>query len=510
MKAIMILTDSMNRRFLSPYGAPPELTPNLNRLAERGVVFDNHWVGSMPCMPARRDIFTGRLEFLERGWGPLEPYDDDFVTELRGAGVYTHMITDHYHYFETTGEGYCQRFDSWEFERGQEGDYWVSRPGPRMSGRPCSPEYDEAHRRYLEEGGTEKYGTFNNVWDMNRARIEKDGFPTERVFSSASRWLRDYGELDNWFLMVEAFDPHEPFDCPKEFKERFRDTYAGLDFDFSSYTRAYEPPEAVERLKNNYLANLAYADHCLGKLLDVLDEKNLWRDTLVLFTTDHGHMVGEHDYTGKNVMPLYNEQSHLPLIMALPGGEGAGVRIGALSQNTDLFPTLTRHFGARTPQGVQGGSLQALVKGERAELRKSALFGMFGQNVNITDGRRVYMRAHASLENGPLYSYTATPSGYQSYTGRARDEDAFGRIEVGRYLPYTAHPVYKVPVSRVWMDRLYKEYSSENRLYDLESDYGQLHNLAGGELEAEYAGLLIRKMREAGAPEEQFVRLGLL
>ncbi|MBW7458915.1 sulfatase-like hydrolase/transferase, partial [Paenibacillus sepulcri] len=76
MKAIMVMFDTLNRHMLSPYGGPEWLqTPNFKRLAERTAVFDNSYVGSMPCMPARRELHTGRYNFLHRSWGPLEPFD---------------------------------------------------------------------------------------------------------------------------------------------------------------------------------------------------------------------------------------------------------------------------------------------------------------------------------------------------------------------------------------------------------------------------------------------------
>lgn len=75
MKTIFILMDSLNRHYLSVYGASKVKTPNLDRLAERGIVFEQHYAGSLPCMPARRELFTGRLNFLEAPWGPIEPWD---------------------------------------------------------------------------------------------------------------------------------------------------------------------------------------------------------------------------------------------------------------------------------------------------------------------------------------------------------------------------------------------------------------------------------------------------
>ncbi len=99
MKAIMVMYDSLNRRYLPPYGCEWVHAPNLERLAGRAVIFDNCYVASMPCMPARRELHTGRYNFLHRSWGPLEPYDDSMPEILKRSGVYTHLVTD-LHFFK--------------------------------------------------------------------------------------------------------------------------------------------------------------------------------------------------------------------------------------------------------------------------------------------------------------------------------------------------------------------------------------------------------------------------
>ena len=99
MKLIFVLFDSLNRGSLQCYGGTAVPTPNFLRLAARAVTFDNHYVGSLPCMPARRDMHTGRLSFLHRAWGPLEPFDNSFAEVLHRAGIYSHLVSDHYHYW---------------------------------------------------------------------------------------------------------------------------------------------------------------------------------------------------------------------------------------------------------------------------------------------------------------------------------------------------------------------------------------------------------------------------
>ena len=124
MKAIMVMFDTLNRRMLPPYGCDWTHAPNFARLAQRSVTFDNCYGGSMPCMPARRDMHTARYNFLHRSWGPLEPFDDSIPEILRRSGTYTHLVSDHNHYWEDGGATYHSRYSTFEFFRGQEGDQW--------------------------------------------------------------------------------------------------------------------------------------------------------------------------------------------------------------------------------------------------------------------------------------------------------------------------------------------------------------------------------------------------
>ena len=114
MKTVFILCDTLNRRMLPAYGGDA-ITPNMDRLASRSVVFDNHWCGSAPCMPARRDIMTGRLNFLEKPWGAMEPFDQSLQSILSGEkNVHTQMFSDHAHYVIPGGENYTKGFTAWE------------------------------------------------------------------------------------------------------------------------------------------------------------------------------------------------------------------------------------------------------------------------------------------------------------------------------------------------------------------------------------------------------------
>ena len=129
MKALMVMYDSLRRDLLSVYGGPIP-APNFERLAAHTVCFDKSYVGSLPCMPARRELHTGRYNFLHRSWGPMEPYDDSMPEILKKHGIHSRLATDHYHYVEDGGCTYHSRYSSWSCYRGQESDNWVADLAP--------------------------------------------------------------------------------------------------------------------------------------------------------------------------------------------------------------------------------------------------------------------------------------------------------------------------------------------------------------------------------------------
>ena len=139
-------------------------------------------------------------------------------------------------------------------------------------------------------------------------------------------------------------------------------------------------------------------DHWVGKIFDTLEALGLWDDTLVVFTTDHGTMLAEHDFWMKNIMPLYNEIVRIPLIASLPGNKRAGTRTDALTQTIDLMPTFLDYFDADPPPHVQGRSLRKMLDGEG--IRSDGIFGYFGMAMNVTDGRYVYMRNPVNEDAG--------------------------------------------------------------------------------------------------------------
>ncbi len=499
MKAIIFLFDTLNRRHLPSCGNDWVHAPNFTRFAERSVIFDNHWVGSAPCVPARRDLFTGRLNFLERNWGPIEPFDYTLPQALRRHGIFTHMVTDHYHYLRIGGENYCQQFDTWDCIRGQENDPWVSRV-----------KKDELPLHL---------GKFTSQYGLNRTKFRHEqDYPGPLTLQAAAEWLENNREADNYLLWVEVFDPHEPFDSPAEYLAQYDDDYSGPLYQWPEYKPVNVPSAAVEHIRKRYAALLTMTDHWFGKVLDVMDRQNVWDDTLVALTADHGYMLGEHGFMAKNYMPAYNEVFHIPLMLHLPGDRYSGSRVGALTQNIDLLPTLLEHFeieARECPNKLHGGSWVSLVNAPSARIREYALYGYFGRDVNITDGRYTYFRAAIRASNDPLYIYTAMPTTLNQYLNNSCLSD-ISQIEAGRFLTWTSYPVFKIPGNIVQLRDQTQTFNrrsdllERNLLFDIVTDYAQEQPSVDEAIEAQMVQALIGTLRKHDAPEEQLERLGLV
>ncbi|HYF49189.1 MAG TPA: sulfatase [Planctomycetota bacterium] len=488
MKALFIVLDTVRRDYLTAYGNTWVKTPTLTKLSKEGVTFDNHWVGSLPCMPARREFMTGRYNFLFRGWGPIEPYDDVLPRELRKRGVFSHLTTDHDHYFEMGGENYHTAFNTWDFHRGQEHDPWVS-----LVDRVAIPE----HLGQLGE---------QNVKNRILQQREEE-FSGPRTAASAVRWLEDNRKADNWFLQVEIFDPHEPFYCTDKYREMYGDTWDGPLFDWPSYDIVKESPAAIEHIRKCYAGLLTMTDHWVGKILGKLDELQLLNDTMVVFTTDHGTMLAEHNYWMKLFMPLYNEIARIPLIMRLPGAKNAGSRVNALTQTIDLMPTFLDYFECERPPHVHGHSLRSAIEGK--PLRDDAILGYFGMAMNITDGKHMYMRNPVNDDCGPLHAYTAMPvAGLNRWYPR----DTHERMEMGRYFGHTYNmPMYKIPAKGGAPRNLPDEpsYVGRHVLYDIGNDPRQLAPIKDEALERRFIARIKENLKAFEAPPEQFTRLGI-
>jgi arylsulfatase A-like enzyme len=502
MRTIFLLFDSLNRRSLAPYGGTTIKTPNFSRLAERCVTFENHYVGSLPCMPARRDMHTGRLNFLHRGWGPLEPFDDSFAAVLHKHGVYSHLVSDHYHYWGDGGATYHNRYDTYEFIRGQERDPWKAMVQP-----PWERLREMYHPTQFSDERRHKFSAHM----INREFVrEYRDFPSVRCFDAGLEFLAGNGAAPDWLLHLETFDPHEPFHAPPEFRKDYPTQYKGPIFDWPPYKRVTETIEECDELRANYAAIVALCDHELGRLLDHMDRHHLWDDTALVVTTDHGFLLGEHSWWSKNVMPCYGEVAHIPLFIHHPDFKArAGERRTALTQTTDLMPTLLQMHGVPIPDDVTGKSILPLLERD-GMIREAAIYGVFGSAVNVTDGRYTLFLYPEDLHRGDLHQYTLMPMHMKELFSVAE----LGEATLSPPLAFTKGvPVLKVPATP--KSPLYKlhgpasQHDTTTVMFDLQTDPGQERPMVDADVRARLMGEMTRLMQLNGAPAEYFDRLNL-
>jgi arylsulfatase A-like enzyme len=517
---VVLLLDSLNRHLLGCYGGTEFETPNLDRFAEeRGVRFTSHVTGSLPCMPARHDILCGSLDFLWRPWGSIEIWEEPITVQLRRAGVTTMLVSDHPHLFEIGGENYHTDFTAWDYVRGHEGDPWRTYSDPSWVGAPALPArpggWYWSQRLGLDSG--------ERAYDRSRTffRAEED-FPGPRTMRTAADWLRRGAPGDAPFLLfVDEFDPHEPFDTPEPWLGRYDPDWDGElliwpPYDVGAVAGGRLSEREGRHIRANYGAKLSMIDHWVGEVFAALDTRGLWDSTAVVVCTDHGHYLGEKDIWGKPGVMQYEPLGHTPLLVHWPGVTGGSER-SSLTTNVDIHATIADVFGVNPRGTVHGTSLAPLVRGDDvpavAPAREWAIGGVYGNWVQVTDGRRKYARG-ADGDNFPLSMWsnrwsTMPIHGLEDLV-RLPPPDRRARLD---FMPGSEIPVIRQPFAPgdrvpLWVGH---NVVDAHFLFDLDLDPGEEENRAGnGSVEeADMVELLRVALQTVQAPAEQLQRLGI-
>ncbi|MCZ6619521.1 MAG: sulfatase [Gammaproteobacteria bacterium] len=498
--AIVILLDSLNRHMLGAYGGDEFETPNIDRFAARSTRFEKHFVGSLPCMPARHDILGGALDFLWKPWGSIELWEEAITQPLREQGVTTMLVSDHPHLFETGGENYHTEFRGWEYVRGHENDPWKTRPDPSWAGAPALP---------AGVGLNQRYNT-TRTW----FREELD-FPGPRTMQTAADWLdENAGFHDRFLLFIDEFDPHEPFDTPEPWANKYDPDWSEELIIWPPYSvktveRGVINARQAKHVRANYGSKLSMIDHWFGKLMDAVDKNGLWDDTVVILCTDHGHYLGERDIFGKPGVPHFEPMGHTPLMMHLPGVAAGSV--AGLTTNVDINATLYDIFDLTPRHRTHGVSLLPLVRGETTSVREWALSGVWGRWVHVFDGNRKYARAPVNDDNLPLSLWSNRWSTMPIVSAPRLKLPNPDRRAYLDYMPGSDIPVIRQPYEPgdglpYWCAQ---QPINWHCLYDIDNDPEEAENRLGGREEADMLELLKAALADVEAPEEQLQRLGI-
>jgi arylsulfatase A-like enzyme len=341
MNVIQIVSDTFRRDHLNAYGDTKVKTPNLDRFSERCVVFDNYYANSFPTVPARADYTTGKFTFTYRGWQPLSETETTVAQILAKGNYLTTAIFDT-PYILGSGFNFDRGFSDYILIRGQlRGDQFKD---------------IEAQRR-----------------------CETD-FPAPATMFESERWLqRHYKE--KFFLYVDTWDPHEPWNPPAWYVEPYCPNYNGRTV-YPSYGRYKQQGVSegdLELAHACYCGEITMVDRWVGRLLDTIEDLGLMENTAIMFMSDHGFYFGEHGIFGKTIMtgvqnqfennsrkaasffrsPLYEEVAHVPLFVYLPDVKPAHSR--SLCSAADIGPTIIDFANLKRGPAMQGRSLGPII-----------------------------------------------------------------------------------------------------------------------------------------------------
>lgn len=354
---ILINADTFRRDHLASYGCTWTKSRYLDEFAARALIIDNYHTGSFPTVPNRHDLLTGRFTCNYYGWAPLPADEITFGQALQREGWYSMMIHDTANIVER-GYQYNRGFTAYDFIRGQESSPVYTMPrDPQVKAAPGKL------RRGLR-------GPDMHLRYMHWHRREAERF-CARTMTSAMEWLeRNYREK-HWFLYIDTFDPHEPWDPPEYYVDMYNPGYVGQKPEYPPYT-FYEgilTDEELHHCKAMYAAETTLVDRWIGKLLQRIDDMGLFDNTMIMFITDHGFLIGEHRFIGKVLLtqpisfqiPLYQEIAHTPSFVWIPGMEPG--RTSAFIQPCDIMPTVFQLIGHPPPATVQGRSFAEVLTG---------------------------------------------------------------------------------------------------------------------------------------------------
>ncbi len=358
MNLVVLMADSLRKDHLGCYGNEWIHTPNIDRLARDSVVFDEAYPETLPTLPVRNAMLSGRHCGPELGWGPMREEDARLPEILGEAGYTSGLVADVYHMFKPR-MNFTRGFNSWQFIRGQEGDPYMSAPNPNP---PVPASYAKKH-----DGRMIQFSKNVAGWES-----EEDYF-TAQVYNTASKWVEGNYRQGDFFLWVDSFDPHEPWYPPYHYSDLY-----DPDFDekVEPVASTYGPwkthltPRQMKRMKAHYAGEVTFLDRYIGKMLETLKLCGVLDDTMIVLISDHGHVIGEHGLIGKGwATHAYREVMDLVLMIKYPKNKHAGKRVKSLCYNIDVVPTIFKALGLKKQKQFDGIDLTPLITRKKKTIR---------------------------------------------------------------------------------------------------------------------------------------------
>ena len=404
MNVIVLMLDSLRQDHVSFYGwdGCPVKTPNLDALAAESVVFDNVYPEGLPTIPVRTDLFTGQSSLTNRSWQPLAATDVSVAQVFRKENYLTALVADTYHLFKP----------DMNFHRGFDLFYWVR--GAEYDGVRAGPLRHLRLEDHVNDRIPKDWHRFVMAGLRNLdGRSGPEDYPCWKTMDTAIAVLEDARAAKRpLFLWVDTFQVHEPWCPPAKFDVYGDPAYKGAKIILppGGPMSAWGSPEELRRIRSLYAGEAAYADHCVGRLLEAARQMGYLDDSVIVVLSDHGHPLGDHGKFLKGPDRMYSELLKVPFIVRLPKGARGGRRVGDLGRFPDLSPTLLdlAGLGSNTP-AMAGRSLRPVIEGKGGSPYRATVSGYFGRPDRcIRDQRNSYVMRPAGQKD-ELYDLQADP-----------------------------------------------------------------------------------------------------
>jgi arylsulfatase A-like enzyme len=399
MNVILVMSDSFRRDHIGALGDKGIKTPALDRFVSQATDFPNFRVGSFPTIPQRTDMITGLYSYPTRPWQALEPEDVVLAELLSTKGMATYASADTPHIFHSGGMTFMRGFDGFHWSRGSEGDtWWTDYYG--------EADYKSPTGKGRVRGNEAMYKT---IWSQAQRRVREMDWVTPQTFQAAIEWLTCNYRRRSFFLYIDAFDPHEPWDPPRWARDLYLPDAKGRPYAWAEYGSAkqYGPAE-LRHMQALYAGECTMVDRWFGRLMDTVELLGLAENTMVIFLADHGHYLGysnDGGQVGKTCgftrggklagadadvfMPLLDTVINPPFLIRMPGQTDRKV-CDELAQPVDVMPTVLEFCKARVPKGLHGKSLLPLLAGKKLALRETAITAWHKTVAQISDRRWLY------------------------------------------------------------------------------------------------------------------------
>ncbi len=380
---LFILTDQWNPRCLPFAGDGAVPTPNLARLAAEGIVFDNCYTPCPVCIPARCSLLSGLYPHNHNIFGNLATYYipseiTRMFQDIRRTGYTTSQIGKHHW---TEGGAWSPRFESLD-------DYFdaLGLDDCREIATPfTTPEGPGVYQDHLRKiGRLDAYchdiarRVVQGQYVVRPSVVAPEDHNDSFVAQTAIEFLNEQPRDRPYCLVVSFPGPHTPLDAPGRYARMIPpesiELPPNVPLEFR-YRQVTHDRDSVRRMRANYFGKMALIDDNIGRIIDVLKRRGTWDKTLVIFSADHGEMIGAHGRVSKG--SFHEESVRVPLVMRWPGKIPSGRRTPALAQLFDIYPTIVEAIGGELSAGHFAKSQLPVATGETESVR-DAVFSEIG------------------------------------------------------------------------------------------------------------------------------------